>query len=67
MHVQAIGAAVDLRRAHPDEVEQLVIEAGLMNLPFKAEHGLKTPGFTCMRSIRDFMMSFTSTHQDGSK
>src|SRR5207342_3328811 len=40
VHVQAIGAAVDLRRAHPDEVEQSVIEACLTHLPFKAEHGL---------------------------
>jgi len=29
-----------LRRAHPDKVEQFVIEARLTNLPFKAEHGL---------------------------
>jgi len=29
-----------LRRAHPDEVEQSVIEACLTNLPFEAEHGL---------------------------
>ena len=40
MHVQTIGAAVDLRRAHPDEVEQSVIGARLTNLPFEAEHGL---------------------------
>ena len=40
VHVQAVGAAVDLRRAHPDEVEQFVIEARLTNLPFEAEHGL---------------------------
>jgi len=29
-----------LRRAHPDKVEQFVIEARLMNLPFEAEHGV---------------------------
>ena len=40
VHIQTIGAAVDLRRAHPDEVEQLVVEARLLNLPFKAEHGV---------------------------
>jgi hypothetical protein len=28
-----------LRRPHADQVEQFVIETGLMNLPFKAEHG----------------------------
>jgi hypothetical protein len=40
VHVQTRGAAVDLRRAHPGEVEQLAIEAGLLNLPFEAEHGV---------------------------
>jgi hypothetical protein len=40
VHVQTVGATVDLRRAHPDEVEQSVIEAGLTNLPFEAQHGL---------------------------
>src|SRR5918995_3360087 len=40
VHVQTIGATVDLRRAHPDEVKQSVIEARLTNLPFEAEHGL---------------------------
>ena len=40
VHVQTIGAAVDLRRAHPDEIEEFVIEACLTNLPFEAEHGL---------------------------
>ena len=40
VHVQTIGATVDLRRPHPDEVEQFFIEACLPDLPFKAEHGL---------------------------
>jgi hypothetical protein len=40
VHVQAVGAAVDLRCAHPDEVEQFVVEARLPNLPFEAEQGL---------------------------
>jgi hypothetical protein len=40
VHVETIGAAVDLRRTHPDEVQELVIEARLSNLSFKAEHGL---------------------------
>jgi hypothetical protein len=38
VHIQTIGAAVDLRGAHPDEVEQLAVEARLLNLPFKAKH-----------------------------
>jgi hypothetical protein len=29
-----------LRRAHPDQVQQLSVEARLLNLPFKAEHGV---------------------------
>jgi hypothetical protein len=40
VHVQAIGATVDLRRAHPDEVEQAMIQAPLTDLPLEAEHGL---------------------------
>jgi hypothetical protein len=41
VHVQTIGAAVDLRRAHPDEVEELGIEARLADVTFEAEHYLE--------------------------
>jgi hypothetical protein len=42
---ELVGATVDLRRAHPDEVEQSVIETRLTNLPFEAEHGLDDARF----------------------
>jgi hypothetical protein len=44
MHVQAVGAAVDLRRAHLDEVVQRAVEARLTGLTLKPEHGLHDPG-----------------------
>jgi hypothetical protein len=40
VHVETVGAAVDLRRPHPDEIEQLLVEPRLTDLPFEAEHGL---------------------------
>src|SRR4029077_16181210 len=40
VHVQTIGATFDVLCAHPNEVEQSLIEAGLTNLPLEAEHGL---------------------------
>jgi hypothetical protein len=39
-NVETAGATVDLRRAHPDEIQQLAVETRLLNLPFKAEHGV---------------------------
>jgi len=67
MHVETIGTAVDLRRPHPDEIDQLVIEAGLTNLPFKAEHGVDNPGVHVHEIDSSFHDVFTSTSQDGSK
>jgi hypothetical protein len=40
VHVQTVGATVNLRCAHPDEIEQLMVEPSLAHLPFKAEHRL---------------------------
>src|SRR5262245_36874442 len=40
VHIQTVSATIDLRRAHPNEIEQLAIEARLTNLPFQAEHGV---------------------------
>ncbi|MNC79198.1 hypothetical protein D3C75_1316120 [compost metagenome] len=40
VHVDAIGAAVDLRRAQADQLEQGGFQAGLAQGHFQANHGL---------------------------
>jgi len=41
MHVEAISAAVDLRGAHSDEVEELGVESALCNVFFDGEEVLE--------------------------
>ena len=43
MHVEAVGAAVDLRNPKLDQVEQLLIKTGLAD-KFEAQHGLINSG-----------------------
>jgi len=38
MHVQAIRAAVDLRRAHFHQLQQLPVQTALMNVFLQGEH-----------------------------
>src|SRR5690606_15125507 len=40
MHVETVSAAVDLRRANLDELEQAGLEAGTANDGFETGHGL---------------------------
>ena len=42
VHVEAVGAAVDLRRAHTHQIEQALLESRLPHLPLEPEHGLQS-------------------------
>jgi L-asparagine oxygenase len=44
MHVYAVRAAIDLRHAQLDQVEQLRVEAGLTQIVFQSQHGLHSAG-----------------------
>jgi hypothetical protein len=62
VHVQTIGAAVDLRRPHPDEVDQFAVEATLLDLPFEAEHGVDDAWGHVHEIDSSFHDVFASTH-----
>jgi len=44
MHVDAIGAAVDLRSAEFDEVEEFFLDGRGLEMLFEREHGVKRVG-----------------------
>jgi hypothetical protein len=66
VHVQTVGAPIDLRRAHPDQVDQPMIEACLTNLPFETEHRLNDTWVHVHEIDPSFHDVFTSIDQDES-
>jgi hypothetical protein len=67
VHVQTISAAVDLRRAHPDKIEQPGIEVRVADLPFEAEHGLHNARVHVREIDSSLHCLFPSIDQDDSE
>jgi hypothetical protein len=59
MHVQAVGASVDLRGPHLDQVEQLVLQAAPGQILFQVEQRLH-------RLLSEFPVVDTRLHGDTS-